>query len=139
MIINLKSSFQGERSFSVYTQSSQVKNSNLNLKMARSLLAWVARAALFIVMILQYISFASYPARYEKKNGWQAFLLPYIPSLTLWFIVVCNDNLIPWISSVWGLYVWLALVPIIGVIFGRIEDKIKKDFLPNSASFVAVS
>ena len=62
--------------------------------MAQSLLAWVTRAAFSIVMILQYIAFASYPARYENQYGWFAFLLLYNPSLTLWFIVVCNDNLI---------------------------------------------
>ena len=62
--------------------------------MARSLLPWVARAAFFIVMILQYISIAFHPARYENQNGWYALLLLYIPSLTLWFIVVCNDTLI---------------------------------------------
>ena len=95
--------------------------------MTHSLLAWVARAAFFIVMILQYISFASYPARYENQNGWYALLLLCIPSLILWFLVVCNEKLITWVFSVWGLYVWLALVPIIGVIFGRIKEKIEKD------------
>ena len=95
--------------------------------MTHSLLAWVARTAFFIVMILQYISFASYPARYENQNGWYALLLLYIPSLILWFLVVCNEKFITWVFSVWGLYVWLALVPIIGVIFGRIKEKIEKD------------
>ena len=94
--------------------------------MTHSLLAWVARAAFFIVMILQYISFASYPARYENQNGWYALLLLYIPSLILWFLVVCDGNF-TWVFSVWGLYVWLALVPIIGITFGRIEEKIEKD------------
>ena len=94
--------------------------------MTHSLLAWVARTAFFIVMILQYISFASYPARYENQNGWYALLLLYIPSLILWFLIVCDGNF-TWVFSVWGLYVWLALVPIIGIIFGRIEEKIEKD------------
>ena len=94
--------------------------------MTHSLLAWVARTAFFIVMILQYISFASYPARYENQNGWYALLLLYIPSLILWFLVVCNEKFITWVFSVWGLYVWLALVPIIGVVFGRMEDNIEK-------------
>ena len=75
--------------------------------MTHSLLAWVARTAFFIVMILQYISFASYPARYENQNGWYALLLLYIPSLILWFLVVCDGNF-TWVFSVWGLYVWLA-------------------------------
>ena len=66
--------------------------------MSQSLLAWVARAASFIVMI-----------------------------------VVCNDNLITWVPSVWDLYVWLALVPIIGVIFGRIKDRSEKDLFFNLA------
>ena len=82
--------------------------------MARSPLAGVARAAFFNVMIFRSISFASYPARYESRNGWYALLLLYIPSLTLWFIVLCNDNLITWVSSVWALYVWLSFEPIIG-------------------------
>ncbi|CAH3111927.1 unnamed protein product [Pocillopora meandrina] len=98
-----------------------------HFKMTHSVLAWVARAAFFIVMILQYISFASYPARYENQNGWYALLLLCIPSLILWFLVVCNEKLITWVFSVWGLYIWLALVPIIGVIFGRIKEKIEKD------------
>ena len=81
---------------------------------------------------------ASYPARYENQNVWQAFLLLYIPSLTLWFIVVCNDNVITWVPSVWGLYEWLSLVPIIGVKAKRICSLIwpgclEDDPLPNSA------
>ena len=112
--------------------------------MTHSLLAWVARAAFFIVMILQYISFASYPARYENQNGWYALLLLCIPSLILWFLVVCNEKLITWVFSVWGLYVWLALVPIIGVrknregfvLWTRCLDH---DPLPNTAPFAAVA
>lgn len=42
-------------------------------------------------------------------------------------IILCKDNLLTWAFSVWGLHVWLALVPVIGVIFGQIEDKIEKD------------
>lgn len=95
--------------------------------MACSPLAWVSRAAFFLVMILQYFSFASYPAYYEDQNGWYALPLLCFPSLILWFIILCNDKLLTWTFSVWGLYVWLALVPMIGVIFGQIEDKIEKD------------
>ena len=101
--------------------------------MAQSLLAWVARAAFFIVTILQYISFASYPARYENQNGSCAFLLLYNSSLTIWFIAVCNDNLITWVPSVSAPYVWLAIVPIIKIIFGRIKDKSENDLFFNLA------
>ena len=78
------------------------------------------------------------PARYENQNGWYTFLLLCIPSLTLWFIVVCNDNVITCVPSVWGLYVWLALVPITGVKAKRICSLIwpgylEDDPLPNSA------
>ena len=40
----------------------------MSLKMSQSLLAWVARAAIFIVMILQYISFASYASTLGKSK-----------------------------------------------------------------------
>ena len=64
------------------------------------------------------IFFIPPPPPLQKNNG---------PSL-MW-----KEEILPWLFVVWVLYVWVALVPLIGAIFGRIEDEIDKEtfFGPN--------
>lgn len=96
-------------------------------------LVWLGRFAFFVLMILQYVSFASYPATYENQNGWYGLLFLYLPALILWFYILYDEGKLRWIFFVWGLYVWLALVPTVGIMFGIVEDKLEKGvfFGPN--------
>ena len=96
-------------------------------------LVWLGRLSYFVLMILQYVSFASFPAKYENQNGWYGMLLLFLPSLILWFYTLHDEGKLRWLFFVWGLYVWLALVPAVGIIFRVVEDKLEKDvfFGPN--------
>ena len=89
-------------------------------------LVWLGRLTYFILVIIQYVSFASYPARYQNQNGWYGLLFLYLPALILWFYILCDEGKLRWLFFVWGLYVWLALVPTVGIIFGLVEDKLEK-------------
>jgi len=100
-----------------------------------SLLVWIGRFGFFALMIVQGISLSSYPANYEynANAGFYGLILLFVPALLIWLFIMCNDGRLPWLFVVWVLYTWVALVPLIGTIFGRIEDDINKDafFGPN--------
>lgn len=74
-------------------------------------LVCLGRFAFFIIMILQYVSFASYLARYENQNAWFGLLALCLPALILWFYILNDEGKLRWLFFVWGLYIWLALVP----------------------------
>jgi len=100
-----------------------------------SLLVCIGRFGFFALMILQSISLSSYPANYEHNAsaGFYGLILLFAPALLTWLFIMCNEGRLPWLFVVWVLYTWVALVPLIGTIFGRIEDNIDKDafFGPN--------
>ncbi|KAJ7370870.1 hypothetical protein OS493_029414 [Desmophyllum pertusum] len=66
------------------------------------------------------------PTRYQNQNGWYGLLFLYLPALILWFYILCDEGKLRWLFFVWGLYVWLALVPTVGIVFGLVEDKLEK-------------
>ena len=93
-------------------------------------LVWCGRVAFFVLLTLQGISLASFPAYYEESNYFYFFLIlcPILP-LPLWIYVICKKENLRWLFAVWFVYV-IGLVVSIGVIFGRtdtIEDKLDKD------------
>lgn len=90
-------------------------------------LVCLGRFAFFIIMILQYVSFASYLARYENQNAWYGLLALCLPALILWFYILHDEGKLRWLFFVWGLYIWLALVPTVGIIFELVEDKLEKN------------
>ena len=100
-----------------------------------SLLVCIGRFGFFALMIVQSISLSSYPANYEHNAnaGFYGLILLFAPALLIWLFIMCNEGRLPWLFVVWVLYTWVALVPLIGAIFGRIEDDIDKDafFGPN--------
>ncbi|XP_078377856.1 uncharacterized protein LOC144661010 [Oculina patagonica] len=100
-----------------------------------SLLVRTGRFMFFALIIVQGISLASYPARYEHNAnaGFYGLTALYLPALLLWLRIIWDEESLPWLFVVWVLYVWVALVPLIGAIFGRIEDDIDKEtfFGPN--------
>lgn len=100
-----------------------------------SLLVCIGRFGFFALMIVQSISLSSYPAKYEHNAnaGFYGLIVLFVPALVIWMYIMCNEGRLPWLFVVWVLYTWVALVPLIGAIFGRIEDDIDKDafFGPN--------
>lgn len=93
-------------------------------------LVWCGRVAFSVLLTLQAISLASFPAYYEECNYFYFFLILYpILPLALWIYVICKKENLRWLFAVWFVYV-IGLVALIGVIFGRtdtIEDKLDKD------------
>ena len=88
------------------------------------------RVAFAILLSIQGISLASFPACYEESNFYYFLLIlcPIIP-LLLWIYVIRKKENLRWLFAVWSVYV-IGLVVLIGVIFGRtdtIEDKLNKD------------
>ena len=51
----------------------------------------------------------------------------------MWLCILQDEGKLRWLFAVWGFYTWLALVPITGINFGLVEDKLdNKAFLgPN--------
>lgn len=100
-----------------------------------SFLLYGGRFGFFALMIVQGISLSSYPAKYEQNAnaGFYGLTVLFVPALLIWLYIMCNEGHLPWLFVVWVLYTWVALVPLIGAIFGRIEDDIEKDvfFGPN--------
>ena len=100
-----------------------------------SFLVCTGRLAFFALIIAQSISLASYPAKYEHNAnaGFYGLTALYLPALLLWLRIMWNEESLSLLFVVWVLYVWVALVPLIGAIFGRIEDDIDKEtfFGPN--------
>lgn len=85
------------------------------------------RFAFFVTMILQFVSFASFLAHYENQNAWYGLPLLCLPALILWFYILYDEGKLRWLFFVWGLYIWLAFVPTVGLTFGLVEDKLERN------------
>ena len=101
-----------------------------------SCLVHLGRGAFFVLIIIQGISLATYPATYNENLGFYGLLSLFpVPALAMWLWIICNEECLSWLFAVWVLYV-IGLVILIGVIFGGpnpIEDKLDKKafFGPN--------
>ena len=84
-----------------------------------SVLIWLGRLAFFALYGLQSYSLTSYPAEYKGDDSFCALILLFIPALGLWIWILWNEENLQWLFSVWLAYVWFALVPLIGIIFGE--------------------
>ena len=101
-----------------------------------SFLIWLGRLTFFVLYGLQSYSLTSYPAEYNNNGAFYALIVLFIPALVLWLWILCNDENLQWLFAVWPAYVWLALIPLIGIIFGGddpIENKLNSQvfFGPN--------
>ena len=83
---------------------------------------------------MQCFFLASFLAHYENESDWYAISLLFFPAALMWW----------WINSItadrldvvifWFLYSWLGAVPLIGVVFGRLDDKIESDGFWNAST-----
>ena len=101
-----------------------------------SILVWLGRLAFFVLYGLQSYSLTSYPAKYKGDDGLYALIVLFIPALGLWIWILCDERNLQWLFAVWPAYVWIALIPLIGIIFGGddpIENKLDSQvfFGPN--------
>jgi len=104
--------------------------------MMASGLVCLGRFAFFTLIIVQGISLATYPAKYEDNKGFYG-LLAVFPTLALavWLGIMFKQKHLQWLFAVWLLYV-VGFVVLIAVIFGRsdtVENRLDKDafFGPN--------
>ena len=105
-----------------------------------SVLICLGRVAFFVLYGLQSYLLTSYPAVYSNV-AFYALIVLFIPALVLWLWILCNCNgdeeeTLQWLFAVWPAYVWIALIPLIGIIFGGddpIENKLDSQvfFGPN--------
>lgn len=90
--------------------------------------AWivtVGRFLFFVLIIIQGLALAAYLAAYENHSAWNSFALLFLPaSLFWWYISVNNAGKPKFLFFTWLSYVWLGLVPMIGVVFGIAVDKL---------------
>ena len=93
----------------------------------------LGRLLFFSLMVIQSFFLAAYPAKYEDRVSWYSITVLYLPAILVWFWVLCKEENLNWLFTVWALYVWLALVPIIIIIFVRVEKQLDGDrfFGPN--------
>ena len=101
-----------------------------------SVLIWLGRFAFFVLYGLQSYSLTSYPSEYKSNDAFYALLILFIPALVLWLWILCDERKLQWLFAVWPAYVWIALIPLIGIIFGGedpIENKLNSQvfFGPN--------
>ncbi|KAK2548320.1 hypothetical protein P5673_031555 [Acropora cervicornis] len=95
-----------------------------------SVLIWFGRFAFFLLYGLQSYSLTSYPAEYKSDNSFYALIVLFIPALGLWIWILYNEENLQWLFVVWLAYVWIALIPLIGIIFGGddpIENKLNSE------------
>ena len=103
-------------------------------------LVYLGRIAFFFLYVLQTYLLTSYPAVYSSGFFYTLIVL-FIPALVLWLFIlcICDDDegeILQWLFAVWPAYVWIALIPLIGIIFGGndpIENKLNSEafFGPN--------
>ena len=101
-----------------------------------SVLIWLGRFAFFVLYGLQSYSLTSYPAEYKSNDAFYLLNFLFIPALGLWIWILCEEENLQWLFVVWLAYVWIALIPLIGIIFGGddpIENKLDSQvfFGPN--------
>ena len=88
----------------------------------------------FALMTMQCFFLASFLQHYEDEDDWYAVSLLFVPAALVWW----------WINSItakrlevaifWLLYSWLGAVPLIGIVFGRLDDKIESEGFWNAST-----
>ena len=93
-----------------------------------SCLVYTARLLFFVLIGLQAYSLASYPAEYKHKDSFYGLVVLYIPPVSLWLYIMCDDKKLQWLFAVWTCYI-VGFVIFVGIIFGGdepIEDNLDK-------------
>ncbi|XP_044183035.1 uncharacterized protein LOC114957033 isoform X3 [Acropora millepora] len=101
-----------------------------------SVLICLGRFAFFVLYGLQCYLLISYPVVYNSNESFYALIVLFIPALLLWLCILCDEKNLQGLFTVWLAYVWIALIPLIGIIFGGddpIENKLDSQifFGPN--------
>ena len=100
----------------------------------------LGRFLVFVLLIIQSLFLASYPARYESKLGWYAVGILFVPAAGIWWWIN-SDAGQDHVAFFWMIYVWAGFVPVTAIVFGRIvEEKVtSKDLLEPGTLKMALS
>ena len=80
------------------------------------------------LLVGQCLLLASYPAKYHNNSIWYALLLFIAPAFGVsWWRFTSNERSDAQLVSVWFAYVWLGLVPVIGIVFGLTVEELDKN------------
>jgi len=85
----------------------------------------VGRFVFFALMVTQCFFLASYPAYYEDEDAWYAVSLLFFPAVTMWWCLISIDATLYQVYIFWMLYIWLGIVPMIGIVFGKTGNKVE--------------
>lgn len=91
--------------------------------MAVKTLIIIGRFFFLAMVILQSVLLASFVSEYEDEPDWYAVIILFVPAVMCWWWI-SHDTKLSLIFIFWTVYIWLGLVPTIGIVFGRIDDKI---------------
>ena len=101
-------------------------------------LTWIGRFIFFALLLVQCGFLAAYPASYRDIRWIPIFLL-YLPALAFWLYCLRTDDagLIRMFFT-WGLYIVIALIPSVAIVFTTAGDDLDKEkFLgPNTLKVV---
>ena len=76
-------------------------------------------------MVTQCLFMASYPAYYEDEGAWYAVSFLFFPAVIMWWCLISIDATLGEVYIFWILYIWLGVVPMIGIVFGKTGDKVE--------------
>ena len=88
---------------------------------------WGGRIFFLVLLLIQCLFLASYPAIYSSNLTWYLTSLSYAPSLFMcFFLVLSKKAKLRWLFLTWGLYV-LGLVVSTAIVFTTVGDSIDKE------------
>ena len=116
-------------------------------------LTHIGRIVFFALLVTQCGFLTAYPASYIGSRWIPVFLL-YLPALVYWLYCLRTDAGLIRMFSTWGLYIVIALIPSVAIVFATAGDELDKEkflgpntlkailcitpvlflFLPNTAS-----
>ncbi|XP_022784777.1 uncharacterized protein LOC111325262 [Stylophora pistillata] len=96
----------------------------------------IGRFAFFALMVLQCFFLAQYPAYYEDNGDWYTASIFYIPAAAIWWFINSNNGELSQVLLFWVVYVWLGIVPMVGIVFGRISGKIESGGFWNASTLI---
>ena len=104
--------------------------------MARAYIVIVAgRFLFFVLMVMQGLSLAAYVAEYQQQAAWYSVSLLFAPASFFWWYISVNDERKPtYLFFAWLSYVLFGFVPLIGIVFGLVVDKIESDGFLNPST-----
>lgn len=92
------------------------------------------RFVFFVLMTIQCFFLASFLAHYESEGDWYVVSLLFVPAGLMWWYInsITADRLE--LVIFWLVYSWLGAVPLIGIVFGRLDDKIESEGFWNAST-----